>query len=306
MRAALGLAIAFAAGAAAGCTVAANRVALVPHAGPITNTGQPMESTGAVTLGGLYDPLGPKLGNPEVGLEIPKGQVHGELALRVTSNFSLEVHTDRGFHSGATPLKPNQPPVDGGDVSGGGMGFAYSIRTSQPGLRVGIAAQVSFWSVPFTEYRACVSNCTIDGFPITYTDVIKGSDSVSQLALAIVPSYRVGGVTYFGGLTAANHPTLIQKAIESSLDVTGDVQNGPLNLILHAGIAIDLGGGITASAYIAQDVSQDPVAYKPTLGFLLSLPLGHDAPPALAPPPPPPAPPPPAPMPSGPPGGTTF
>ena len=263
--------------AASGCaTFAANRVALPPHAAPITTDGQPLQSTGALQLGGQADPIAPALGNPEVGLEVPRAQLHGELALRVTRNFDLEVHADDGLHDGATPLKSTQPPVDGGNVTGGGFGFTYSAETSEPGLRIAFAMRLTIWSVPYTEYRACVSNCTEDGYPTDYTDEVKGSDSIGQLALAVVPSYRTGKVTYFGGLTAANHPTLIEKGTELATDTDGNVQSGPLNVIAHAGVSLDLGGGVTASAYVAQDLATDPVRYRPSVGAAVSLPLGAD------------------------------
>lgn len=267
--------------ALAGCTVAANRVALVPHATPLTTTGQPMQSAGALTLGATnaFDVARPELGNPEVGLEIPETQAHSELALRLTHNLSMALSYERGFHNGATPLKWTQPPVDGGDVNGAGLGFAYSIETSTPGLRVGLATQVTMWTVPYTEYRACIADCTIDGYPITYQDVVRGSDSVGTFAVALVPSYHTGAFTWFGGLTGVNHPTLIEKGVESSLDAGGHVQGGPFNLIAHAGVAIDVGGGVTASAYLSQDLIRDPVAYRPGVGVLISLPLGRDPPP---------------------------
>ncbi|HTJ45869.1 MAG TPA: hypothetical protein VL463_27385 [Kofleriaceae bacterium] len=261
-----------------GCTVAANRVALVPHATPLTTTGQPLGASAAFTAGATnaFDVAKPQLGNPEVGLEIPSAQAHGDLAFRLTRNFSMSLSYDRGLHQGATPLKWTQPPVDGGDAEGYGVGFAYSIETDEPGLRVGIGTQLTAWNVPYTEYRACISGCDFDGIPVEYSDVVTGTDDVGGLAIAIVPSYHTGKWTYFGGLTGANHPTLIEKGIESSLDVGGKVQGGPFNLIAHAGVAVELVDGVSASAYVAQDLVRDPVAYRPSVGVLLSVPLGRD------------------------------
>jgi hypothetical protein len=80
--------------------------------------------------------------------------------------------------------------------------------------------------------------------------------------------------------------------------------------ILHAGVDVELGGGLRAMALVYQPIDQNPVQYYPTLGVGLTIPLAKReppppppqyAPPAYPYPPPPPQQYPPAPPPPPPP-----
>jgi hypothetical protein len=279
--------------AAPACTYTVNRAAFVPHATPLTQTGQPMHSTGELTLGAVNaaDAKAPTFGDPSAAVEVPGTQLHGGLALRASKNVSIAAIYERGLASTATRVKTTQPPVDGGDVDGYGASITYSVPTSKPGFRIGITTELLFWSIPWIEYRTCI-DCA---GPYSYVD--QGRDVVPTLALGVTPSYHAGRFTWFGGLTTRNHPTITQKGIETGADTGGDVQSGPLNVVAHVGAEVELAAGVRASLIVDQTLTRDPVVYGPGFGLLVTIPLGRDPvrppapPPAAAPVLPPPGPP---------------
>src|SRR5689334_9659159 len=94
--------------AVAGCgTYNYNRAALVPHAAPHLDTGQPLDRRGQLELGAssIADLSKPGSGDPEAGIEIPGTQVHGGLKVAVNDKFSIGLIYENGFDSTAHPLK---------------------------------------------------------------------------------------------------------------------------------------------------------------------------------------------------------
>jgi hypothetical protein len=125
------------------------------------------------------------------------------------------------------------------------------------------------WSVPYVEYETCTS-C-----PAMGTTIDHGTATVMTLGLGVAPSYRSGRVTYFGGLFARNHPTTQRKELNVDLPShSGDVEDGPFNLLLDAGVEIELGPWLSALAVIHQDLSESPVRYGPGFGIALTARLG--------------------------------
>lgn len=266
----------------AGCsTYAQHRAALVPHATPLPTDGQPLAAPAEISIGAdnLVDLAAPHLGNPDAGVVVPKQQLRGQALFRVAPNLSIGAVYEQGIRQNATRVSSTVPPIDEGTLAGPGVQMAYSLPTGTPGFRVGFATEIVFWNIPWVEYTSCIDNCF--GGPYTYSQ--RDSTVIPTAAFAIVPSYRTGALTLFGGLTARNHPTITEKVITTIPDSNGDVDSGPYNLTAHAGVAVELGGGVRASVFVHQTLTSDPVAYGPGLGMLLSIPLGHDAPPPPAP-----------------------
>jgi hypothetical protein len=291
-------------GLAACGTYQVNRTALAPHATPTMRTGQPVDGIAEFGLGAssIADARKPTVGNDEASVEIPGTQMHVDGRLRLGELFALGLIYESGLD--ATAHKPKgalQPSVDNGNVDGFGFTTDVSIPTGDPRLRVGLTLEMIVWSVPFVEWRTCVDNC-IPGDGFTYED--EDTDSTGTWGLGITPSYRSEDLTLFGGLTARQHPTIIQKGLEGDpfLDGEGEVEPGPFNVIVSAGAELAVAGGaVRFSGIIYQDLVADPVQYGPGLAVLVSVPLGRKKPAtaaAVAPQPyPPPQPPPPQPYP---------
>jgi hypothetical protein len=290
-------------------TYTVRKSALAPHIAPPMRSGQDMggaTAEAAVGASALARGKAPVEGeDANAGLYIPRVEVVGALRKRISEDLDLGILYDHGFRRGAYATSEDQPEPRNGSVYGFGVSGFYSVPTGSPGLRVGIGLDLLTYSIPYVEYRTCVDFC--GGTP--YTRVDHDRDSVGVYSLAVIPSWKSGRFTLFGGGTVRNHPTIEKGSIEGVLDSDDEVDSGPPNFIVHAGLDVELGQGIRAMAMVYQPVDRSPVEYAPTLGVGLTLPLGRYKPPkpAAAPPPapyygyPPPQPYPPPPQPYPPP-----
>lgn len=253
------------------------RAALVPHAMPSTSSGHPLERATEVSFGAdtLAAPIGPSEGDPEAGLHVPTHQVNAGFRVKPTEKFDVGVIYERGFNSGSRSLADDQPDVPRGDAAGYGVSMRYSGETSNDKLRVGLRLDLLSYSVPYVEYRTCISNCTM----FDETEIDEGTAIVPGFAFAITPSYRTGRVTVFGGLTVGNHPTVDKAGMETGYDGGSDVEVGPLNYVASVGADVAISDNVRASLVVYQPLSQAPVSYGPTLAAGLKIPLGP-APPA--------------------------
>jgi hypothetical protein len=258
----------------AGCgSYAVNQAALVPHAEPIPYNGQPQAAPSALSLGAgnAFDLIAPRATAGDVGDAVPATQLRGELALSPRPDLVLGAIYEHGFAATATPLSSSQPPV-GSDVDGGGVGIAYSLATSAPGWRVGFAAEALVWNVPWVQYSQCTETC--GGAPTA--TMTTGSDLVPMLAVAMIPSYRFGRWTVFGGVTVRNQPTTYQKG-QTTLPGDADVQSGDYNAIASLGAEVLL-SGIQLSVILDQGVTADPIRYGPGLSAMVTIPLAERRP----------------------------
>jgi hypothetical protein len=137
-----------------------------------------------------------------------------------------------------------------------------------------------FWRVPWVEFSQCIDSCT------TPTVTMRTGDTgVIQVAAGIVPSYQLGDWTFFGGITGRTHPTIQEKVINNG--EWPDVEEGPLNAIVHGGVAYEAGEMLQFVVEAHQTLTHDPVTYAPGIGFSVVLGLGKRYPKVEPPPPPP-------------------
>jgi hypothetical protein len=221
-------------------------------------------------LSNVTDLMKPRVGDPTQAVEVPSTELRSELRLRVGRRGNLGLIYEHGFGATSQRPDPTQAPVGNGDVRGYGVSAGYSFEISTPGLSIGSTIEVIGWSLPYVEYKTCTSCETMN------TVIDHGRANPLTLGLGIAPSYRTGDVTLFGGLFMRNHPTTERKEIGT--DVTfndnGDVQAGPFNLLVHAGVEIRLSQRVSALAIVHQDVMTSPVQYGPGFGIALTGRLG--------------------------------
>ena len=224
----------------AGCsTYAQHRAALVPHATPLPTDGQPLQGAGEITIGAdnLVDLITPTKGDQTQGDVVPKEQLRANGLFRIGDNFMLGGTFQYGVAQNATVLSSSEPKIKDANLSGIGVTMAMSLPTGEPGFRIGLALETTVWSVPWVEYTSCIDLCTVPGY--TYSQ--QGSQNVLVAKLAVIPSYRIGAMTYFGGLTLQNQPTITEKFVTTVPDSDGDVNGGPVNVTAHAGLAVEVG-----------------------------------------------------------------
>jgi hypothetical protein len=262
---------------ATACTYNVNRSALAPHATPVVHSGQPVDGVVELSAGvsSAAHFRNPTVGNDEAAVEIPGTQIRGDGRLKVGDYLALGFLFESGLDATAHKPRRSQADVDNGNVNGFGVTSEVSIPTSDPRLRVGVALEMIVWSVPWVEWRTCADPICGDD-PFTYED--KGTDLTSTWAFGVIPSWKAGALTLFGGATLRQHPTIIQKGTETDpfFDDEGDVQAGPFNLIVSAGLDAELAGGaVRGSVIVYQDLTADPVQYGPGVGAFLTVPLGR-------------------------------
>jgi len=256
----------------AGCIGNIQRSARVPHPGVPLRSGQPLDTPAEFSAGlsNVTDVIKPSVGDATQAVEVPSTEMRDELRFRLGRRGEIALIYEQGF--GATSQQPDrtQAPVGRGDVHGYGVSGSYAFQTNTPGLSIATTLEVIGWSVPYVEYVTC-TNCLS-----MWTIVDHGRANPMTLGIGIGPSYRTGNITLFGGGFARNHPTTERK--ELNTDVTfsdnGDVQSGPFNLLLHAGIEIELQRWLSAVLVIHQDVVANPVQYGPGIGLALTGRLG--------------------------------
>lgn len=255
-------------------TYSVRRAALVPHMTPNTRSGQPVQRTveGGLGLSTLAQAGAPsEAAKANAGLFIPRTQVNATIRRRVNDRLDVGFTWERGLSKGATKLASDQPDLNNGDVSGGGVSVYYSAPMRNPNFSIGLSTDLMAYSIPYVEFRTCVENC-LEG-----TDITHGRSTQPVASLGITPSYKKDQWTFFGGLTAKNHPTIEKGSVDNGVLFSDDeVSAGNFNVVANAGAELDLGGGFRGMVHVYQTLSADPVDYKPTLGIGLTLPLSSD------------------------------
>jgi hypothetical protein len=274
---------------AASGTQKVQRAALVPHQQPIQHSGQPIGDNrgefalGTSTLSVLTDPeIAP---DTNAGLYIPRYHVSGAARLRISRELDMGLLYDQGLNKGKIPIQEGQPPVEHGDVYGGGLTMHYAWVTANPDFSIGLGFDLIFYSVPYVEYKSCLTEVCVDPDALWENEVEK-RDNVAVLALGVTPSWRLSPtLAAFGGMTVRNHPTVPRTTIEMP-DLGDDddvIQRGPANFVANAGIEMTFGNGLRGMVHIFQPVYGDPVRYGPTFGAQFVIPLGRDKPAGVAP-----------------------
>jgi hypothetical protein len=261
---------------ATGClipTYIQHRAAFVPHSTPVLTDGQPLDQAAQIAFGAsnIADPVAPTAGSPNVGTAVPGTQLRGELALRVGDRGSVWVAGEQGLASTAHPVTSTQPPIDNGDVigAGGGMSFYIHDRAFHPEFSIAVSAEFLFWSVPWVQYTSCVQNCNGPGF--TFSD--KGTDLEPTIAFDVTPSYRIGAFTVFAGVTFRNQPSIDEKETTNEAG-DPDVNPGPYNVTLHAGLEWEIVHALKLMLSVQQTVTTDPIDYGPGFAFMIRTPFG--------------------------------
>lgn len=250
------------------CTSRINiqRSVRAPHATVPLSSGQPLTSDGELSVGlsNVMDVFKPKVGDEDQAVEVPSTQMRNELRLRTSRLSELALVYEHGFHGTSHRPDPTLPPVGKGDVYGAGVAFRHAFPTSTPGFVIAATAELMGWSLPFVKY-------VTDADDMTPVSSSRGRDTTFSLGAGVAPSYRVGPVTYFGGLFARTHPTSVRKELNAEIpDDEDPVDSGPLNLLAHAGVEVQLEDWLSASLVVHQDVIASPLRYGPGFGVALN------------------------------------
>lgn len=203
----------------------------------------PVEVSGGASS--ILDTRSPHLRDPAARIEVPSQQLRGELRLRLRRNGQLAFVYEQAIAGSYSALDPTQAPVRGGAAKSTGVAFRYSAHLDKR-FTIGLGLEALLWSLPYAEYTHQVD---------------RDRAAVGMLAYSLVPAYRTGRWTFYGGLYAAPHPTV-------RLDAPG-VERGDYNLILHAGVELSV-RQLSVLAQIQRDLSVAPASYGPSFGLAVA------------------------------------
>ena len=251
----------------AGCTGNIQRAARVPHPSVPLSSGQPVDGTVELAAGfsNVTDVVAPTVADHTQAVEVPSTQLRWELAFRAGQRTRLAAIYEYGL--GSTSQRPDatQAPIGRGNVRGYGTSVEHAWETSRPGLLISGTVETMVWSLPYVEYTTYTGDGASGNVFITH-----GRANPITFGFGIAPSYRIGRLTVFGGAFARNHPTTERKEIGVDIPShSGDVESGPFNLLLDAGLEVELDSWLSALVVVHQDVIASPLGYGPGVGIAL-------------------------------------
>ncbi len=257
-------------------TIEIRRSALVPAATPINRSGANMgNNLIEANVGGELATADPSANDNSSGVVIPHSQLRGGLRFRPPhlDNIDFGLSYMRLHSNGATSIADQPVPNDDGAA------YLATVHARLPvgdeGLFVGIASEVSLYSLPYLIYERCINNC--NGEP--FSSVNEYRSLVPGFGMGLNPNYQVGRFTLYGQMTVRTHPNIarLDTVTTDTLVDPGGPSMGPLVLIVGAGIEAALPKGVRLGIR-SHMVAGGPVAYKPAVSAMLTIPLVRQEP----------------------------
>lgn len=255
-----------------GCTVyEVYRGARVPRPVPAAMSSQAMTGTveAGLSAGGFAEARAPAQGQTDAGLHLPRLQGQAALRFEPVEGLRLGLLHERGFAAGSQALVKGTPEPDG-DATGYGLSMGYATRAGSGPWRIGFHLDTMAYRIPYIEYRI-----QIEGPNESYIEEQQRMSHQAVMAMHILSSYTMSErLAFTGGLTVRNHPTVERSGIELGIERGwDDVENGPLNITLSAGVEYTHASGVRASLLAYQTVTDNPVQYYPALAASIAIPL---------------------------------
>lgn len=270
---ALGLALAL----APGCIVyEVYRGARVPRPVPAPVSAQAMTGTveAGLSAGGFAEASAPAPGESDAGLFLPRMQGRANLRFEPIEGLSLGLLHERGFAAGSRALVKGTPEPDG-DAAGYGASLGYATDVGPGPWSVAMGVDAMLYQIPYIEYRIAFDG---NGEQL-FIEEEQGMSQHPVIAFHLLSSYAMSErLAFTGGVTVRNHPTIERTGIELGLDQGWDnVESGPFNVTLAAGVEYTHHSGVRASLLAYQTVIDNPVQYYPALAASISVPLVRKA-----------------------------
>lgn len=256
-----------------GCTTyEVYRGARVPRPVPPPTGAQAM--TGAVeaglSAGGFAEVAAPRQGKTDAGLFLPRLQGRADVRFRLFEGMSLGLAHERGFAAGSRALVKGTPEPEG-DAAGYGFSMRYSARAGSGPWRLGVSGDFMVYQIPYIEYRIALD----ENGEARFIEEEQGMSAHPVVSVSLLSSYVLSDrLSFTGSATIRNHPTVERTGQEVGQQAGWDnVESGPLNVTLAAGIEYTHQTGVRASLLAYQTLVNDPVQYYPALSAAITVPL---------------------------------
>lgn len=257
---------------------AVRRSALVPHPQPPMQTGHAPDDDLRLTV---YDstvlvPVRPvETAGANAGLYVARHNLGGDLAIAVSPRTELLLGGEASLLRGAMAISRDAPPppLDTSAVFTMRAGMAHAVQLSDD-VQLGLHLSLGSSTIPYNEEGRCLMNCGASTYYAT-----SGTHEVMDWSASLLPNYRVGRLTMFGGLTLTNHPTnsKYDTVRETQLAYEDDAQTrtGPTYAIAGAGAEWAASRTVHFLAQVFEPLSTSVAAYAPA--FAVALSVGADA-----------------------------
>lgn len=247
---------------------AVQRSALVSHPSPPVWSGTPLRGRVAFQASNstVVAPVdAEETDGANAGLFVARTNTRGTLRIRAGENLTLKLMGEISPHEKAMQIAEESLGTPEGSVVSMGAGIEYSFPLSGP-WRLGLAGDLSRSQSPFREQGRCVQNC--NNAPDYYEE---GHHAVPVYSMSVVPSYEVGDLIFFAGLTLRNHPTNTRKnrQIARADDEKDELRQGPGYYMMGAGVEVRASKHLSIIGHVFQPVSTDIAKYGPALGFAI-------------------------------------
>ena len=254
------------------------RSALVPHPTPSTHSGRAPD--GAVELSVAQStvlvPVEPtETPGANAGLYVARDNLGLAARFRVGRHSDLGLSLEVGREQGAMKIARDAPAAPHlGDTEAFGLGWQTELPIDHH-FSIGVGMELALHAVPYHEEGTCIANCK---YAVNKSYEENSVNTVLTGKLWLLPSWREGRVTVYGGLTYLNHPTNTKRDIQGAYawDDGDEVRSGPGYALLGGGVEVNLGAGFHPFLQIFQPVSTSVASYGPVLGAGLKLTFGGD------------------------------
>lgn len=247
---------------------AVQRSALVAHPSPPIWSGTPLRgrvqfqaSSSTVVV-----PVEPEeTDGANAGLFVARTNLGGTLRIRFWENLTVKLLGEMSPDKKAMQIAEESLGSPRGAVNTLGAGLEYSAPLTGP-WRLGLAGELRTSRSPFREEGRCIENC-LDA-PDYYEE---GWHRVSIYSASLVPSYDLGKVVLFAGLTVRNHPTNTRKNRQTARvnDSMDELREGPAYFLLGSGVEVRATKHISVLGHVFQPVSTEIARYGPAIGFAI-------------------------------------
>ena len=255
---------------------AVRRSALVPHPQPPIETGRAPDHEVRLSGYSATDVIAVKPvanAGANTGLYVARHNLGAKLDIRVLPRtwFSAIGQTSllQGSMAVATDaaMRPDQ-----GNANGGGFEIGHAFVLADH-VQLGVVAGMMEFEIPYYEQLHCISLC--DHAVLDYTK--SDTEGVAIWSLALLPSYRDGSFTVFGGLTFRNHPTNTKLTTEDSYvmpyDADQNIREGPIYPIADFGVEWAANDYLRLLALVHQPLRSSLVSYGPAVAIAASIDL---------------------------------
>lgn len=252
---------------------AVRRSALVSHPAPPPHSGAPMTKDVEFQLSDstVLVPIKPvETIGANAGLYVARHNIGTAMRFKVSEVFDMGIRSEVSLLRGSMAIaKLHDAPPDGTSV-----GVGPTLHYAAPlggGFYLGFALDLLVRWNPYREEGRCIRNCSYG----TDSYVEEGNHAHLQPVFAVLPSYRVGRLTVFAGITRRNHATNTKNDTQTETandhDDADEVRTGPAYVLLGGGVEVELGGGVKLLGHIYQPVSTSVARYGPVLGLAISV-----------------------------------